>query len=369
VTNPIVTIVNGLKHDTNYTFQVEALAGTIATLYPDVNATTVAVAKTPPPSEPTTIVQTITRTITRTITVAKPTTSSGQSPRTASSVVVTGPVPYSLIASDGGYFNHDAPFDNSLPGERVSTGAIVGGAPSGTNGYWMVSSSGKVYGFGSARSLGSVTNLSGKVIGMASTPNGEGYWVATNTGKIYAFGNAAQYVGVSRYGITGLTGSHPLNAPIVGIASLPNGSGLYLVAADGGVFNFGSAQLYGTAYSLGLTGLTGSHPLNAPIVGIAVDPAGTGYVLIAADGGVFNLGSAEFNGNTYSLGLTGLTGSHPLNAPIVGGAFAPSSNGKQGYYLFAADGGVFNFGSAPYEGSDANVKLAKPIVGGFVFPS
>ncbi|WP_298446430.1 hypothetical protein, partial [Ferrimicrobium sp.] len=88
--------------------------------------------------------------------------------------------------------------------------------------------------------------------------------------------------GVSKYGITGLTGSHALNAPIVGIAALPNGNGYYLVASDGGVFNFGSAQLYGTTYSLGLTGLTGSRPLNAPIVGMAVDPQGTGYVLIGA---------------------------------------------------------------------------------------
>jgi hypothetical protein len=35
------------------------------------------------------------------------------------------------------------------------------------------------------------------------------------------------------------------------------------------VFNFGSAGFYGSTYTLGLTGLTGSHPLNAPIVGVA----------------------------------------------------------------------------------------------------
>jgi hypothetical protein len=370
--NPIVTTVNGLTNGTEYSFQVQALSGSVVTSYPTVNATPFA--PSPPSTGPITI--------TRTITVVEPSTSPKSStvpaqvvePSTSPtpvtrSVSASLPVPYALIGADGGYFNHNAPFDNSLPGEKVSTGAIVGGAPAGSNGYWMVSSNGTVYSFGSAKSFGSVTNLSGKVIGMASTPNGGGYWIATNSGNIYAFGNATNYVGVSRYGVTGLTGSRPLNAPIVGIAALPNGNGLYLVAADGGVFNFGSAHLYGSTYSLGLTGLTGSRPLNAPIVGIAVDPQGTGYLLIAADGGVFNLGSAQFHGSTYSDGITGLSGLHPLNAPIVGGAFAPTVNGKQGYYLFAADGGVFNFGSAPYEGSDASVKLAMPIVGGFVFPS
>jgi len=362
-TNPIVTDVIGLTNGTEYTFQVQALSGTVATAYPTVSATPAAPAVVPPSTSPGGVT-----TITRTVTIVEPSTSSlSVTPSTSSSVV--NAVPYAMVAADGGYFNHGAPYDNSLPGENIATGAVVGGAPAGTNGYWMVTSNGTVYDFGSAHSFGNVTNLSGKVIGMASTPDGGGYWIATNTGNIYAFGNAADYVGVSKYGITGLSGSHPLNAPIVGIAALPNGNGLYLVAADGGVFNFGAAGLYGTTYSLGLTGLTGSRPLNAPIVGIAVDPEGTGYLLIAADGGVFNLGSAQFQGSTYTYGITGLTGDHPLNAPIIGGAFGPTVNGKQGYYLFAADGGVFNFGSAPYEGSDASLKLAKPMVTGFVFPS
>lgn len=50
-------------------------------------------------------------------------------------------------------------------------------------------------------------------------------------------------------------GSHPVaaddpnrinvNAPIVGIAVTPTGKGYYLAAADGGVFTFGDAQLFG----------------------------------------------------------------------------------------------------------------------------
>ena len=37
--------------------------------------------------------------------------------------------------------------------------------------------------------------------------------------------------------------------------------------------------------------------VNAPIVGISVTPSGKGYLLVAADGGVFAFGDAEFHGN------------------------------------------------------------------------
>lgn len=37
--------------------------------------------------------------------------------------------------------------------------------------------------------------------------------------------------------------------------------------------------------------------VNAPITGIAITPTGKGYILVAADGGVFTFGDAEFFGN------------------------------------------------------------------------
>jgi hypothetical protein len=335
-TNPISLPVTGLTNGTTYSFEVRACAGSVCADYPAVEATPVAPVSTRPVTLP---------------------------------VQVTD-IPFAMIGADGGYFNHGgAVFANSLVGEHIDTRAIVGGAPAGTTGYWMVTSNGTVYAFGTAATnFPQSYQIQGTVVGMASTPDGGGYWIATNTGNVYAYGNAVNYGGVSIYGITGLSGSHPLNAPIVGIAALPDGQGYYLVAADGGVFNFGAAQFHGTTYDYGITGLSGPHPLNAPIVGMAVTPGGNGYILIGADGGVFNFGSAQFQGSTYSLGLTGLSGPYPLAKPVVGGAFGPTVDGVQSYYLFAADGGVFNFGSAGYEGSDATLKLQAPIVGGFTFP-
>ena len=78
--------------------------------------------------------------------------------------------------------------------------------------------------------------------------------------------------------------------------------------------------------------------LNAPIVGIAAAANWRGYWLAAADGGVFAFGDATFGGS--------LAGTH-FNAPVVGISVDPSTGG---YRLVGADGGVFAYG-APFYGS------------------
>ena len=93
-------------------------------------------------------------------------------------------------------------------------------------------------------------------------------------------------------------------------------------------------------YGFGTTPTPGS-PItsNAPLVGMAATPDGKGYWLVAADGGVFSFGDASFYGSQ---------GGAKLNQPIVGMAATP--DGK-GYWLVAADGGVFSFGDASFYGS------------------
>ncbi len=91
--------------------------------------------------------------------------------------------------------------------------------------------------------------------------------------------------------------------------------------------------------------------LNQPIVGMAATPTGHGYWLVAADGGVFSFGDARFLGSTGSL---------RLNQPIVGMRATPSG---KGYWLVARDGGIFTFGNARFLGSTGDLRLSQPIVG------
>ncbi|HLI55514.1 MAG TPA: hypothetical protein VKY26_00650, partial [Actinomycetota bacterium] len=119
------------------------------------------------------------------------------------------------------------------------------------------------------------------------------------------------------------------------------------LAADGGVFALGSSSFQGS---------TGSIKLNKPIVGGASTPDGKGYWAVASDGGVFAFGDAGFYGSAGSI---------KLNKPIVGMAATP--DGK-GYWLFASDGGVFNYGDAGYFGSAGSITLNKPIVAGLAAP-
>jgi ribosomal protein L24E len=241
----------------------------------------------------------------------------------------------------------------TLPGQVVAISATS------SNGLVVASNNGGVTADGSASTYGSTysdgkTGLSGShplaapIVGMASLPSGKGYYLVGADGGVFNFGSAPYHGSTYTYGITGLGGSKPLNAPIVGMASTPHGHGYWLVAADGGVFNFGSAKFYGSTYTYGITGLSGKHPLNAPIVAIIPTPDGKGYWLVAKDGGVFDFGDAKFYGSTYTYGITGLKGAKPLAAPIVGAAASPNGGG---YYLVAADGGVFDFGNAKFAGS------------------
>jgi hypothetical protein len=128
----------------------------------------------------------------------------------------------------------------------------------------------------------------------------------------------------------------------------PAGAGYRIVAADGGVFGFGQGTHQGSR---------ASFKNNAPFVGTATTPSREGYWLVGSDGGVFTFGDAGFFGST---------GAMKLNAPII--AIAGTPTGK-GYWLIASDGGVFTFGDAGFFGSTGAMKLNAKIVGMAISPT
>ena len=127
----------------------------------------------------------------------------------------------------------------------------------------------------------------------------------------------------------------------VGIADRIGGAGYWTVSSSGKVRAYGGAPHHGDADTEGIT-------LSAPIVDIAADRDGAGYYLVAADGGVFGF-AATFRGSM---------GGQALEEPIVGMATDPDG---AGYWLVAADGGVFSF-SAQFSGSAGNQNLVSPVV-------
>jgi hypothetical protein len=83
----------------------------------------------------------------------------------------------------------------------------------------------------------------------------------------------------------------------------------------------------------------GGVALNQPVVGMAATSTGKGYWLAAADGGIFAFGDASYHGSM---------GDQVLNRPIVG--IARTFDGL-GYWLVASDGGIFTFGDAAFANS------------------
>ena len=111
-----------------------------------------------------------------------------------------------------------------------------------------------------------------------------------------------------------------------------------MVAADGGMFAFGDAEFFGSL---------GDQHLGTTVNAVATSPTGKGYWLVGGDGSVHAFGSAHSYGSANAGGVA-LT------------RIVPTSDGL-GYRMAAADGRVFLFGSAG-SGVTAPLGVDSPVV-------
>lgn len=196
---------------------------------------------------------------------------------------------YWLGAEDGGVFAYgDATFYGSLADVDLAQPIVEIERTNTGHGYWLVAKDGGVFAFGDATFYGSALGVAdGPIIDMTSTPAGDGYWLLANTGSVYAYG-AASYEGNA-------SGADPW------VAIERHGSdGYWLLNATGLVEAKGSATHYGDMHLV---------TLNKPMADMSSESNGTGYWLMAEDGGVFAFsdmffGSVpEYNGvaNQYTL--------------------------------------------------------------------
>ena len=124
----------------------------------------------------------------------------------------------------------------------------------------------------------------------------------------------------------------------------------YAIGQDNGEGNWTYTEIVGHYYSP-------AQLENLPDTSSVGNQGGVGgYWIDAADGGVFSFGNAQFHGST---------GGMRLNQPMVGMA---STHDAGGYWEVASDGGVFSFGDAGFHGSTGSVRLNKPMVSMAVTP-
>jgi hypothetical protein len=249
---------------------------------------------------------------------------------------------YWLVQAGGGVFSYgDAAFEGSLPGRSIVPNAPVVGmavTPDG-RGYWLVGADGGVFGFGDAVFRGSLPGSgvvpNDRIVGIGGTSTGRGYWLVGADGGVFAFGDAV------------FRGSAPVElpspcGPFVGLSPIAGGS--YVIGSS----LCGWSAVFGAGPPVPIT-------FNIPLgqmVGMAVTTTGGGLWAVSSDGGVFTASTAypatstpAFYGSLPGRGIV-------PNAPIVGIVQSPDDHG---YWLVAADGGVFSFGDAPFYGSAAAV--------------
>ncbi len=221
----------------------------------------------------------------------------------------------------------------SVPADRFTYSPS---APAVSHGYWLVGSDGGIFAFGSAQFHGSTGNLvlQRPVTGITPTTDRDGYWLVATDGGVFAFGDAGFYGSIPGIGIAPAgSGALPaLNAPIVGMVPSADSRGYFMVAADGGVFAFGDAQFEGSCPGRG--GCTGSA------VSVLPDATGRGYWLVTDTGNVYTFGDAPAEGQPLDD-----TDGQPLPSPVTSAVRTPDGGG---YWVLLQDGQALTFGDAEY---------------------
>jgi hypothetical protein len=192
------------------------------------------------------------------------------------------------------------------------------------------------------------TNSSGK--GLPSTPSNivtpapdiplkvastrSGYWMVEANGHVYPFGDARVFGNPSDP--RGQLGT----ALAVDLEPTPSGSGYWVVDDTGRVFAYGDAKVLPNV--LGLLA-------DERVTSLSATPSGGGYWVFTSRGRVLARGDATFFGDMSAVAL---------NGPVSDSIATPSG---RGYYMVASDGGIFAFGDAVFYGSMGGRRLNAPV--------
>jgi len=221
---------------------------------------------------------------------------------------------------------------SNLARDGVVRAAVAGATPITGAGELLTLTFHAVGGIGARTAIG----LSGVVFNEGAVS------VVLEDGGLRVVGNPTGYVmlgadgGVFNFGSSQFFGSLPSigfvpAAQLTVIKNTPTEQGYYMMGIDGGIFAFGDAQFLGSLPWIVIVNQT---------VDIEPSPSGNGYQILGVDGGIFAFGDSPFYGSLPALGISI---SNALDMERT-----PTGNG---YWIMAGDGGIFSFGDAQFCGS------------------
>jgi hypothetical protein len=257
------------------------------------------------------------------------------SPATSESAVVAvtagaGGVGYYVLRANGEVDAYGATSDGSLTANSLPVGISATGIALDvtTGGYWVLSSNGSVKAF-NAPSYGETLVPSGgwgqhpAAVAIAAAPNGAGYYVLRANGAVYGYGVASHgsLAGTLRYTTT---------APVlaVGIAIDSATGGYWIATSTGGVAAFDT-----TGDGAPATPVTAKYSGN-PVTALAALPDGSGYYVLHANGEVEGV-DATTHGSiaaSHTMPEGGFASALAIN-PTTGGYYeAVDDTPLDGYY-------------------------------------
>lgn len=225
-----------------------------------------------------------------------------------------------VACADGSllYHGEDGKGSNyKIPG--VDTDDFVDVASTGDGGMYAVTRRGRIETIGGARHYGELVSPA-DTVAMEVTPSHQGYWIVTESGHVVGFGDANDL---------GPQQDTTVTSPIVAFA--PTGSsGGWLVTAKGEIVPVGNAPDHGD--------VIGQVGAGDQVVGIVADQRSSGYWVVTRGGHIIEAGGAAAEPDAAKC--QSQPGSQP---PFTGAVADPDPSSRAPLWIYSANGGICGF--------------------------
>jgi len=187
------------------------------------------------------------------------------------------------------------------------------------DGMYAVTATGRIVTTGYAPHYGDLYPTTG-VVALETTPSGGGYWIVTKTGRVYGFGDANN-LGPRRNTV--------VHSAVVAFAASDQYGG-WLVTALGEIVPVGDAPNFGSVATRVASG--------DRVVGIVTDYRTGGFWVVTRDGDILEAGGAPAEYDTASC--LSSPGGQP---PFTGAVADPDPMSAAPLWIYSANGGICGF--------------------------